>query len=225
MRNVYLVTFLACVLLVSVLGFRGTTFTHPPADVFPELLFPGMKYQPKLRPQSASAFFADGRADRMPPAHTVMRGMAEDEKGNYNGDNDALYRGKDAKGQFVNGFPKEIAVDASLLKLGQAKYTIYCSPCHGLNGSGDGVVAKYGMGSLAANGNYHSDRIRSMPDGQIFDTITNGSASKVMFSYADKLNPHERWAVVAYVRALQRAQQGTVADVTDASAKQTLGIK
>src|SRR5947209_1789212 len=106
MRNVYLVTFLACALLVSILGFRGTTFTHPPADVFPEWLFPGMKYQPKFRPQSASAFFADGRADRMPPAHTVMRGMlAED---------DHMYRGKDANGQFANGFPKDVTVDANL---------------------------------------------------------------------------------------------------------------
>src|SRR6185369_11337029 len=102
--------------------------THPPADVFPELFFLGMKYQPKLRPQSASAFFADGRADRMPPAHTVMRGMYEDQGGNYNGDNDALYHGKDANGQFVTSFPKEVVVDLNLLKLGQAKYTTYCSP-------------------------------------------------------------------------------------------------
>jgi mono/diheme cytochrome c family protein len=217
MRNVYLVTFLACALLVSILGFRGTTFTHPPADVFPEWLFPGMKYQPKLRPQSASAFFADGRADRMPPSHTVMRGMLADD--------DHMYRGKDANGQFAKGFPKDVTVDTNLLKLGQTKYITYCSPCHGLNGAGDGMVAKYGMGSLAGNGNYHSDRIRTMVDGQIFDTITNGSASKVMFPYGDKLNPHERWAVVAYVRALQRTQQGTVADVADAAAKQTLGIK
>jgi mono/diheme cytochrome c family protein len=225
MRNVYLVTFLGCVLLVSILGFRGTTFTHPPADVFPEWLFPGMKYQPKLRPQSSSAFFADGRADRMPPAHAVMRGMFEDESGKYNGDNEPLYHGKEANGQFVNGFPKDVTVDMNLLKLGQTKYTTYCSPCHGLNGAGDGMVAKYGMGSLAGNGNYNSDRIRQMPVGQLFDTITNGSASKVMFPYGDKLTPHERWAVVAYVRALQRSQQGTVADVTDSAAKQTLGIK
>jgi mono/diheme cytochrome c family protein len=225
MRNVYLATFLGCVLLVSILGFRGTTFTHPPADVFPEWLFPGMKYQPKLRPQAASAFFADGRADRMPPAHTVMRGGLEDKNGNYNGDDDHLYRGKDANGQFAKGFPSSVTVDLKLLRLGQVKYTTYCSPCHGLDGAGDGMLAKYGMSTLAANGNYHSDRIRAMPEGQIFDTITNGSASKVMFPYGDKLNPQERWAVVAYVRALQRAHEGTVADVTDAAAKQTLGIK
>lgn len=217
MRNVYLATFFGCVLLVSVLGFRGSKFTKPPADVFPEWLFPGMKYQPKLRPQSASVFFADGRADRLPPAHTVMRGMLQED--------DHLYRGKEANGQFAKGIPAAITVDMAFLKRGQEKYTTFCAPCHGLNGAGDGILAKYGMGTLAGNGNYHSDRIRSMPDGQIFDTITNGSASKVMFPYADKLEPEDRWAVVAYVRALQRARQGTLADVTDAAAKQTLGIK
>ncbi len=217
MRNVYLATFLGCVLLVSILGFRGTTFTKPPADVFPEWLFPGMKYQPKLRPQSASAFFADGRADRLPPPHTVMRGALNED--------DHMYRGKDANGQFAKGFPAAITVDMNLLKRGQQKYTIYCSPCHGLNGSGDGILSKYGMGTLAGNGNYNSDRIRNMPEGQIFDTITNGSQSKVMYPYGDKLEPADRWAVVAYVRALQRAQQGTAADVVDATAKQNLGIQ
>ena len=217
MRNVYLATFLGCVLLVSILGFRGTTFTHPPADVFPEWLFPGMKYQPKLRPQAASNFFADGRADRMPPPHVVMRGMLDAD--------DHMYRGKDADGQWAHGFPKGVTVDMAFLKRGQQRYEIYCAPCHGYNGAGDGITAKYGIGSLAANGNYNNDRIRTMAEGQIFDTITNGSASKVMLPYGDKLTPEDRWAVVAYVRALERVQQGTVADVTDPAAKQTLGIK
>ena len=70
MRNVYLVTLFVCVLAVSILGFRGSTFTLPPLDLFPDWAFPGMEVQPKPRPQSASKFFADGRADRMPPART-----------------------------------------------------------------------------------------------------------------------------------------------------------
>jgi mono/diheme cytochrome c family protein len=217
MRNVYLVTLLACVLLVSFLGVRGIPFTHPPMDVFPEWLFPGMKYQPRLRPQSESVFFADGRADRMPPSHTVARGMLNED--------DHLYRGKDTKGQFAAGFPAAIKVDMPFVERGRKKYTQFCAPCHGANGAGDGIMAKYGMGTLASNGNYHSDRIRNMPEGQIFDTITNGSASKVMFPYGDKLSAEDRWAVVAYVRALQRSRQGTAADVADANARQTLGIK
>ena len=82
----------------------------------------------------------------------------------------------------------------------------------------------YGLGAVA-NANYHSDRLRAMAEGEMFNTITNGSTSKLMLPYADKLNPEERWEVIAYVRALQRAQQGTAADVTDAAAKQTLGLK
>src|SRR3954469_1904165 len=97
MRNVYLVTAFVCVLLVSIFGFRGTKFTSPPIEVFPEWAFPGMKNQPKLRPQAASQFFADGRADRAPVEHTVMRGMLRAD--------DHLNTGKNATGAFAAGFP------------------------------------------------------------------------------------------------------------------------
>jgi mono/diheme cytochrome c family protein len=78
---------------------------------------------------------------------------------------------------------------------------------------------------MGATPTYHDKRLREMPEGELYNTITVGSPKKNMQSYADKLVPEDRWAVVAYVRALQRAQQGTVADVTDAAAKQTLGLK
>jgi cytochrome c553 len=224
MRHVYLITLFACIALVSVFGLRGTKFTAPPIEVFPDWAFPGMKNQPKLRPQADSAFFADGRADRMPPPHTVMRGAQEDEAGHYNGDDDALYAGKDSSGQWVRGFPNALHVDLKFLERGRDRYTINCAPCHGILGDGHGITSKYGMGTLATNGNYHSDRIRQMAEGEIFSTITNGSASKVMLPYADKLSPEDRWAVVAYVRALQRARQGTANDVTDAAARKTLGL-
>ena len=93
MRNVYLVTLFVCVLGVSILGFRGTTFTAPPIDLFPDWAFPGMEVQPKPRPQSASAFFADGRSDRTPPARTVARGMLRDD--------DHLHFGKSSDGGFA----------------------------------------------------------------------------------------------------------------------------
>src|SRR5581483_8786098 len=117
MRNVYLITLFVCVLLFSIFGLRGNRFTQPPIDVFPDWAFPGMKYQPKLRPQSASQFFADGRADRPPPEHTVMRGMLRED--------DALYAGKDPSGQWLKGFPAKrengqpFAVDAKLLERGR----------------------------------------------------------------------------------------------------------
>jgi cytochrome c553 len=214
MRTVYLVTAFVCVLLVSIFGFRGTKFTQPPIDVFPEWAFPGMKYQPKPRAQGSSAFFADGRADRMPVEHTVMRGM-------LNAD-DHLSLGKDAKGAFASGFPASLTVDLKFVQHGKERYDIYCAPCHSAVGDGVGITKQYGMGTTPT---YHDDRLRKMPEGEIFNTITNGSPNKNMQSYADKLSPEDRWAVVAYVRALQRAQQGTAADVTDAAGKQTLGLK
>jgi mono/diheme cytochrome c family protein len=103
---------------------------------------------------------------------------------------------------------------------GRDRYQIYCTPCHGAAGDGNGITKKYGMGATPS---YHDDRLRNMPDGEIFNTITNGK--NTMLPYADKLSPEDRWAVVTYVRALQRAQQGTAADVTDDAAKKSLGIQ
>jgi mono/diheme cytochrome c family protein len=212
MRHVYLITLFVCVLLVSILGFRGTKFAQPPIDIFPEWAFPSMEHQPKPRPQSASKFFADGRADRVPPAHTVARGMLRE--------NDHLHRGKDNGGAFAPGIPAELKVDAQFLQRGQNRYEIYCTPCHGSLGDGNGITKRYGMGATPS---YHDPRLRNMPEGEIFNTITNGK--NTMLPYADKLAPEDRWAVVAYVRALQRAQQGAAADVADANAKKSLGIQ
>lgn len=212
MRHVYLVTFFVCVLLVSVLGFRDRPFTRPPLDVFPEWAFPSMEHQPRPRPQSSSTFFADGRMDRVPPAHTVARGMLRLD--------DHRYAGKAGGDQFAKGFPAGLAVDLKLLQRGRDRYDIYCAVCHSPTGDGNGMTKRYGMGATPT---YHDDRLRNMPDGELFHVITAGR--NTMQPYADKLSPDDRWAVVAYVRALQRAQLGTAADVTDAAAKQTLGIQ
>lgn len=211
MRHVYLATLFVCVLVVSILGFRGELFTKPPMDVFPEWAFPGMKYQPRYRPQAESVFFADGRADRMPPPHTVARGMLRTD--------DALYAGRASANEFVRGFPAPLTVDLEFIAQGRERYQIYCLPCHGELGDGNGITRRYGMGATPT---YHDDRLRSMPEGEIFNTITNGK--NTMLPYADKLSPEERWAVVAYVRALQRAQQGKAADVVDTAARQSLGL-
>ena len=215
MRNIYLATAFLIVLTVSVLGFRGTTFTHPPMDVFPEWAFPGMKHQPKLRPMEPSVFFADGRADRLPPPGTVP---ASEPLRN----DDALYLSKHADGTWVRGFPSAVKVDLALLERGRERYAIYCAPCHGLVGDGNGVTKRYGMGATPS---YHDDRLRQMADGEIYNTITNGKQpANNMPPYADKLTPADRWAVVAYVRVLQRAQTATVADVP-AAQRSELGIK
>lgn len=212
MRNVYLITAFVCVAVVSILGLRGTKFTQPPLDVFPESMFPSMEFQPRYRPQGASKFFADGRADRLPPAHTVARGMLRDD--------DQLYLGKDNAGAWLKGFPEALTVDRRFLEVGRQKYSLYCAPCHSEIGDGNGITKRYGMGATPT---YHDDRLRNMAEGELYNTITNGK--NTMLPYADKLAPSDRWAVVAYVRALQRAQQGRAADVADATARQNLGIQ
>ncbi len=211
MRYVYFVFVFLCVLTVSLLGIRGTTFTKPPLMVFPDTFFPEMNYQAKYKPQATSAFFADGRADRPLPAGVVSRNPLRDDE--------QLYRGKDATGQWARGFPSALTVDARLMARGRERYTIYCQPCHGALGDGKGIVSQY---NWAAPANFHSDIFRNMTEGEIFDTITNGK--KTMFSYGDKLVPEDRWAVIAYLRALQRAQNARVEDVA-ASHKSELGLK
>lgn len=171
-----------------------------------------MKRQPKPRPQGESKFFADGRADRPLPAGVVSRDPLRN--------NDSLYLGKGADGAWVRGFP--IPVDSQLMARGKERYTIYCSPCHGAVGDGNGITKQYGMGATPT---YHDPRLRTMAEGEIFNTITHGSPNQNMQSYADKLVPEDRWAVVLYVRALQRAQMGTAADVDDPAGKKTLGLK
>ena len=211
MRHLYLATLLVVVLAVSVLGFRGTRFTHPPLELFPD-----MNHQAHLKPQSGSAVFADGRADRPIPAGTVAANVPLD-------DDDGLYHGKAADGSWLKAFPAAVKVDAALITRGQDRFTIYCAPCHGALGDGQGITKKYGMTttpSYARDPQTHQldDRRINLTVGQLFDTISNGSqptpeGKRNMLPYADKLSPQDRWAVVAYVRALQRAQNGALADV------------
>lgn len=206
MRYVYYVFLFVCVLTVSVMGFRGSRSTRPPLEVFPD-----MDRQPKYKAQAESRFFADGRADRPLPVGVVARGELRDD--------DELYAGKNAAGQWLTGFPRSITIDAQLLERGHERFTIYCAPCHGGLGDGNGITKPYGMGATPT---YHDDRLRKMAEGEIYNTITNGKGT--MLPYADKVTPQDRWAIVAYVRALQRAQMGTINDIPPAR-KSELGLK
>ena len=204
MRYAYFTLAFVVVLLVSVMGFRGSPSTRPPLEVFPD-----MDHQAKYKPQAESKFFADRRADRPLPAGTVPFGRdANHEDPAFLRADDAHYAGKAADGSFVRGFPKDIEVTRAFVERGQNRFQIYCSPCHGQLGDGNGITKSYGMLTVPS---YHDDRIRNMPEGEIFNTITNGK--NTMMPYADKLSPDDRWAVVAYVRALQRAAHGSINDV------------
>ncbi len=207
MRHVYFATFLIVVLAVSALGFRGDRFKHPPLELFPD-----MDHQAHLKPQAESAFFTDGRADRPLPPNVVAASLPLDAE-------DGLFRGKATDNSWLKTIP--VAVDAKLLARGQDRYGIYCAPCHGALGDGNGITKQYGMSTTPS---YLDERRLGLTAGEIFNVITNGSTqNKNMLPYADKLSPEDRWAVVAYVRALQRAQRGSPADVPAANRKE-LGL-
>ncbi len=206
MRYVYLVTFFVVVLAVGLLGFRGSTSTKPPLEIFPD-----MDRQEKYKPQARSAFFADGRTDRPLPPGVVARGHLRLDP--------HLSEGRTANGEFARGYPASITVDHTFMARGRENYNIYCAPCHGGLGDGRGIVSQYGWGTPVS---FHADNYRQMPEGEIFHVITHGR--NTMFPYADKLTPEDRWAVVAYTRALQRAQNGRAADVP-AARRAELGIQ
>ena len=204
MRYAYYTLAFVVVLLLSVMGYRGALSTRPPVEIWPD-----MDHQAKYKPQAESKFFADGRADRPIPAGTVPFGRSSQEAdAAYLRADDARYAGKQADGSFVRGFPAGLGVNEAFVRRGQDRYQIYCAPCHGALGDGNGITKSYGM---VATPTYHDDRLRSMAEGEIYNTISVGK--NTMASYADKLSPDDRWAVVAYVRALQRAAHATIDDV------------
>jgi hypothetical protein len=141
-----------------------------------------MADQPKNRPLSPSPFFDDGRSERPLLENTVARGSLAD---------DELFVPKES-----NAFP--LPLTSELLKRGQERYKIFCTPCHGLQGDGNGMVSMRGMKHPPS---YHDPRLRQVPSGYIYDVITNGFGG--MLGYSAQIPPADRWAIVAYVRALQ----------------------
>lgn len=150
-----------------------------------------MHDQPKLKPLAKSDFFADGRASRPLPAHTVAQGQLRADK--------VFYTGKGADDMPVAALP--MPVTRQLLVRGQERFNIFCSPCHGRLGDGRGMVVRRGYKQPPS---YHDDRLRSVPVGYFFDVMTNGFG--VMSSYAAQVPAEDRWAIAAYIRALQLSQ-------------------
>lgn len=159
-----------------------------------------MHDQPKYEPLEASAFFDDGRASRPIPRGTVARGQLS---------NDMHYATGKVNGAFVTTFPRP--VDRAMILRGRERYDIYCSPCHDRTGSGNGMIVQRGYQRPPS---FHEARVRSAPVGQIFSAITDGFG--VMPSYATQIPIEDRWAIVAYIRALQLSQHAELADVEPA---------
>jgi len=172
---------------------RGCTSSRPP--IHPN---PSMDDQPKVLPQTASAFFYDGESMRQPVAGTMpIGGLKEDT---------AFFTGKGADGQFVAKIP--LTVDDALRERGHQRYTIYCQPCHDARGDGKGILFQRASVPTAS---YHQDKILKYPDGQIFDVITNGQG--LMSGYRWPIPPADRWAIVSYVRELQQKRLASGAAV------------
>jgi mono/diheme cytochrome c family protein len=151
-----------------------------------------MALQPKNRPLSPSDFFTDGRSERPLVENTVARGSLAD---------DALFVAKDS-----NGFP--LPVTQELLERGEGRYKIFCTPCHGLQGDGNGMVSMRGMKHPPT---FHDNRLRQTLNGYFYDVITNGFGA--MYGYSAQIPPRDRWAIVAYVRALQLSRNAKVAEL------------
>jgi len=173
--------------------YQGMPSKQPPIHINPN-----MDDQPKYQTQAESKFFANGQAMRMPVAGTIARGSLHDDV--------VYFTGKDAKGMLVKTAP--VAPTFELLKRGQDRFNIYCSPCHGRMGDGTGMVVKRGMFPPPT---YHQERIRNIEDGHIFDVITNGIRN--MPSYKSQVPVADRWAIVNYIRALQRSQNAPAKDL------------
>lgn len=151
-----------------------------------------MANQPRVNPLAPSQFFDDGRSGRPIIDNTVVRGSVE---------NDSLYEPKDS-----NAFP--LALTRELLQRGQERYVIFCTPCHGLQGDGQGMVAMRGMKHPPS---YHQERLRAEPNGYYFDVVTNGFGA--MYGYSSQIPPRDRWAIIAYVRALQLSRNAPVGEL------------
>jgi cytochrome c553 len=176
------------------------------------LLFAGceqkMADQPRYEPLAHSTFFGDNRAARPLVEGTVARGQLRSD--------DLLYTGKD-RGKPVDRFP--FPVTLSVLARGQQRFNIFCSPCHDRVGTGQGMIVRRGY---RAPPSLHTDRLRQAPAGHFFDVMTNGFG--VMADYAQQIQPEDRWAIAAYIRALQLSQHAALADVPP-DERQKLGMK
>jgi mono/diheme cytochrome c family protein len=167
-------------------------------------LVPDMDSQPKFKPQAANPMFADTRAARPQVAGTVARGQWPRDE--------ALHVGR-VDGEWVSAFP--VPLTEPLLRRGQERYGIYCAPCHGLSGYGDGPVSvraeRLQEGTWTPSSSFHTELVRGRPAGHLYNTIANGI--RTMPAYGAQIPVDDRWAIVAYVRALQRSQHAPLADV------------
>lgn len=212
MRYFFLAYALIALLVVGIFGFRGQKFSKAPYRIFPD-----MDEQDKLRAQKPDLFFADGRGSRLPVAQTQPRGFNPEGEQAIGGIPEYEFGGQSgyyASGQVGDyygvGMPEELQLNAgnaqALIGRGKQRYTIYCAPCHGAAGDGQGITSLYGV-PVNTNPNAKLNAISPAvyPDGRMFNTITNGMGR--MSGYGYNIPLRDRWAIISYVRTLQAAKQ------------------
>jgi mono/diheme cytochrome c family protein len=184
----------AMIPLLALVGCDRTTTRNTPIEIIPD-----MQRQGKYKPQEVGPFFADRRASRPPVPGTVAVGHLRD--------NDVYYTGMVAADTYAGKNP--LPINKETLERGQERFNIYCTPCHDRTGSGHGIVPTRTPSWLPSN--LLEDRIRKMSDGELFSIASNGRRS--MPPYKFQVSENDRWAIVAYVRALHRATAATATDV------------
>lgn len=182
---------------------RESKMRHTRFDIVPD-----MDFQQKFKGQRKNTFFADLHADRPQIDGTIAWGELHDDE--------HMYQGK-TNGGFARTFPPGIKADEATMARGRERFGVYCTPCHGQVGEGDGMVSQRATalaeGTWIPPSNLTEERIRVMPVGEIFNTITNGIRN--MPAYGPQIPAEDRWAIVLYVRALERSRAASVADLTD----------
>jgi mono/diheme cytochrome c family protein len=205
----FLAIFAICVLAtVGVLGFRGSHSRKPPLYIFPD-----MERQPKLRPETANGFFANGMSSRLPVEGTIARSQPIQVGTNlvYSWQDSPVTTGRlSGTTNFVEVNP--LPVTDELLRRGEEVFNITCAACHSKVGDGKGVPNV--IGAMAVIANLHDKRIVELTDGELFDTVSNGRRN--MQGYAPTLPIRDRWAAVAYLRALQLSRLGSLDEVPEA---------
>ncbi len=190
---------LLIVICAGSIGYSGC-FQGRPSEQPPIHLNPNMDNQPKYKALGESKFFEDRSNMRMPVAGTVARGDLNEDA--------VYYTGKDANGNLVEKSP--FPVTQTLLERGRERYDIYCTPCHSRVGDGTGVISTY---NYVPPGNLHEERLVFIQDGHLYDVITNGIRN--MPAYNHQIPVADRWAIVGYIRALQRSQNASLEDIPE----------
>ncbi|HTR41315.1 MAG TPA: cytochrome c [Pseudomonadales bacterium] len=194
------------VAVICIAGFRGEVLRKPPLEIFAD-----MNRQPKLKPQRPFDFMPNGVSSQLPPPGTIARSqpIKTTDGAVYAFEDSPVNTGKiTGMTNFVENNP--LPVNAELIARGRDRFDIYCSPCHGKLGDGNGITKKIGV--MPAVANLHDVRIVTMADGEIFNTITYGKST--MGAYGPLVTPQDRWAIVAYLRALQLSQLGSKNDLS-----------